>query len=203
MSIGAELQYGGRFDRWRDFIKQFPDLDSIKPSSLLTGKQLANLSYSDKLNYAQQVCVMLSLHPNTMLQFKPEGLIHNYMDKNLSALIVNNGIVLSFAKLYPWTGVSDEGKNVFELGSWITKKGCEKKGYGSQVAKAVVKQAYSLTENPQVVALTEIHNQGPQKILQDLGGLKLANLPSTVKVLLGEGKAELVCFDMTDIVATA
>jgi hypothetical protein len=167
--------------------------------SLMSGLQIAKLPYPLQLNYAQQLSEMLAVHTDTMLQFEPEVLVQEYMATGLSAILVHGEAVISYGKLYPWPGVSTEGKTVFELGSWLTKKGFEKQGYGSQVARELVKLGGKISPNAQIIAVTELHNAKPQEILTELGGVQTATFPSTFKVLLADGKAELVCFDMTNI----
>ena len=154
-------------------------------------------------NLCMQVTQELALHPDTMLQFSATQ-IWEFIESGMGILIPhphNPTELAAFAKLYQWPGHNQQGKILYEFGSWVVPAKHQNQEFGKNVLHKIVQQGKYVTPDCQIIGVTEHLNTKPIAVMSQAGGISLAKdqWPSNLKIKLGGGKAQVVVIDVSNI----
>ena len=179
---------------WPNWLCLHPHEALIKSADVMC------LPQARKLQVATQVSQLLALHPETMLQFKPEDLVEKFMNIGDAVVIWDNNAdkLIGFAKNFPWPGVNEFGHQVYEFGSWAVAPEYEGNGFGYHLAILALNSAKAKDPKAQLVAVCSVDNPKAITMLKRLGA-KEAPKPQNLQILLGEGKAAVQIIDMTNL----
>ncbi|MBI2593860.1 hypothetical protein HYW44_04435 [Candidatus Daviesbacteria bacterium] len=123
--------------------------------------------------YAGLVSEKLAHHPNTMLQYSPPEIFKAMIDRR-SVVITNprTGNLLAFAQV--WKYGSNDGRDIYEFGSWSAYKDDEyKNGNGRLALLAGPILVREIDPSAQAIAIVEKTNKKAQKIITDFGGIEI------------------------------
>lgn len=166
-------------------------------------KDILNVPETDLGLLCNQVSQQLSLHTDTMLQFSPTQ-IREFIENGMGILIPHPKHPMElagFAKLYQWPGYNQQGKVLYEFGSWVVPGKFQGEGFGKDVMSEIVKLGKQLKPDCQIVGVIEHTNSKAITIVTEAGGSILSQIdwPINLKVMLGEGHAQVEVIDVTNI----
>ncbi|TRZ52270.1 GNAT family N-acetyltransferase [bacterium] len=166
----------------------------------ITGKNVAKLPKNIKGIIADKVINLLKQHKQTMLQFKSDELITKFFDQGDAVILLEKKTdqLIGFGKNKLWAGKNEYGQKVYEFGSWIINKEFQHKGYGHYLTKLAVKSLKEKDPSAQLIAVCDFNSKDAIKILKHLGAVEIPK-PKNVKILLEEGQANVLIFDMSII----
>lgn len=142
---------------------------------------------------ANTVSQLLSQHPNTMLQFRPDQLVAA-MNKGWVVMAFTEGMqVVGFAQFWQY-GFKENGQEILEFGSWVsTVKGC-----GARILKKAIQLGKEIAPTSQLIAIVEEKNTKAQSILVRVGAKEIGHkLSPVIRKVEGEA-AFMKIFDITD-----
>lgn len=166
----------------------------------ITGKNIVKLPKNIKGIIADKVINLLKQHKQTMLQFKSNELITKFFNQGDAVLLLEKKTnqLIGFGKNKLWSGKNEYGQKVYEFGSWIINREFQHKGYGHYLTKLAVKSLKEKDPNAQLIAVCDLNSIKAIKVLKHLGAIEIPK-PKNVKILLGEGQAQVVILDMSVI----
>ncbi len=186
------------------------------PSSgvrIFTGRDALWLPENYHEAFAEQVSAKLAEKPNTMLQWSPQQLVTT-IQEGRAALITESARpdrLLAFAQAWEYQYDlfryihAPEGnfrpgtkRKVVELGSWLNLAPPElRKGLGFTIFREVIKAGTAYDPDALQIAIIEQGNVRAQRVMEDLGGIKIGHKPSPVLKDPAGYPATMYIYDVT------
>lgn len=191
-----------------DFVQS---RESLVGASVFRGKGVLWLPQQQQMSFAEQVSSRLAEKPNTMLQWTPEQLFLA-MQEGRTALLTSStdtGQLLGFAQVWEYQYDlfryihAPEGnfrpgtkRKVLEVGSWLSMAP-RGSGMGFRVFGEAIHAGQHYDPEALQIAIIEQGNDRAQKVMEDLGGVKIGQKPSPVLQDLAGHPARMYIYDVT------
>lgn len=137
---------------------------------IIMGEKILEIPWEKLNQYVSKVSKQLTLFPFTMLKFSPRQLRRS-IKKGRVILSLKKNKLVAFGQIW-YYGKNPKGQKVYEFGSWLS---FEKSGYGRAILLSAKDLIEEISPGAQLIAIVESNNLRAQKIIEDLGGVKIGN----------------------------
>ncbi len=168
--------------------------------SVYAGGSLRGLPHEKRWDIADAVSRKLQVHKNTMIRYSAHRLIQAINEGRAAAILDSTGAPSAFAQYWPYKFENDgdanvkelKGKEVFEVGSWMSFG----QSQGKKVFEACLAVGKMQHSDAKFIAIVEQENDLAAHQLREMGGVEIGKKYTVLVEGRGDSPAEVVIYDM-------
>lgn len=147
--------------------------------SLYAGGSMRGLGVEKLKSIAGQVSAGLEEYPNTMIQYSQRELLQSIYGKRAACVMDSQGRIAAFAQYWPYK-IDDtgdgylRGREVFEIGSWLSFSNGQERGWGMKVFEACLAVGTMQHPDARFISIIEKGNGRAANLLEAMNWEKKA-----------------------------